>query len=71
VETHQALVAIGLRHKIRLQVYGGMKTGVDIIKAEILGAESFGFGTGPMVSLGCKYVRICDLFNCATGVASQ
>ncbi len=39
VETQQALVANGLRHKIRLQVDGGLKTGVDIIKAAILGAE--------------------------------
>ncbi len=64
VETQQALVANGLRHKIRLQVDGGLKTGVDIIKAAILGAESFGFGTGPMVALGCKYLRICHLNNC-------
>lgn len=40
-ETQQALVANGLRHKIRLQVDGGLKTGLDIIKATILGAESF------------------------------
>ncbi|HZW59620.1 MAG TPA: glutamate synthase-related protein, partial [Woeseiaceae bacterium] len=36
-----------------------------------LGAESFGFGTAPMVALGCKYLRICHLNNCATGVATQ
>lgn len=71
METQQALVANGLRHKIRLQVDGGLKTGLDIIKAAILGAESFGFGTGPMVALGCKYLRICHLNNCATGVATQ
>lgn len=65
VETQQALVANGLRHKIRLQVDGGLKTGVDIIKAAILGAESFGFGTGPMVALGCKYLvtRLVDLIG--------
>lgn len=71
VETQQSLVANGLRHKIRLQVDGGLKTGSDIVKAAILGAESFGFGTGPMVALGCKYLRICHLNNCATGVATQ
>lgn len=71
VETQQALVANNLRHKVRLQVDGGLKTGVDIIKAAILGAESFGFGTGPMVALGCKYLRICHLNNCAMGVATQ
>ncbi|WP_199609483.1 glutamate synthase large subunit [Flocculibacter collagenilyticus] len=70
-ETHQALVENNLRHKVRLQVDGGLKTGLDIIKAAILGAESFGFGTGPMVALGCKYLRICHLNNCATGVATQ
>ena len=71
VETQQALVENGLRHKIRLQVDGGLKTGLDVVKAAILGAESFGFGTVPMVALGCKYLRICHLNNCATGVATQ
>src|SRR5690606_17623645 len=47
------------------------KTGLDVIKAAILGAESFGFGTAPMVALGCKYLRICHLNNCATGIATQ
>ncbi len=70
-EAHQALVDNGLRHKVRLQVDGGLKTGVDIVKAAILGAESFGFGTAPMVALGCKFLRICHLNNCATGVATQ
>ncbi|PAJ74381.1 glutamate synthase large subunit [Pseudoalteromonas sp. NBT06-2] len=70
-ETQQALVENGLRHKIRLQTDGGLKTGLDIVKAAILGAESFGFGTGPMVALGCKFLRICHLNNCATGVATQ
>lgn len=71
VETHRALVDNGLRHKIRLQVDGGLKSGLDIVKAAILGAESFGFGTAPLISLGCKYLRICHLNNCATGVATQ
>lgn len=70
-ETQQALVANGLRHKVRLQVDGGLKSGLDIVKAAILGAESFGFGTAPLISLGCKYLRICHLNNCATGVATQ
>jgi glutamate synthase (NADPH/NADH) large chain len=60
-----------MRHKVRLQTDGGLKTGLDVIKAAIIGAESFGFGTAPMVALGCKYLRICHLNNCATGVATQ
>ncbi|WP_218309936.1 glutamate synthase large subunit [Alteromonas antoniana] len=70
-ETQQALIENGLRHKVRVQTDGGLKTGLDVVKAALLGAESFGFGTGPMVALGCKYLRICHLNNCATGVATQ
>jgi glutamate synthase (NADPH/NADH) large chain len=70
-ETHQVLRSQDMRHKVRLQTDGGLKTGLDVIKAAMLGAESFGFGTGPMVALGCKYLRICHLNNCATGIATQ
>ncbi|HEY3786580.1 MAG TPA: glutamate synthase large subunit [Steroidobacteraceae bacterium] len=70
-ETHQTLRANDLRHRVRLQTDGGLKTGLDVVKAAIIGAESFGFGTAPMVALGCKYLRICHLNNCATGVATQ
>lgn len=70
-ETHQMLQANDLRDKIRIQTDGGLKSGLDVIKAAFLGAESFGFGTAPMVALGCKYLRICHLNNCATGVATQ
>jgi len=70
-ETHQVLLANNLRNKVRVQADGGLKTGLDVIKAAILGAESFGFGTGPMIAMGCKYLRICHLNNCATGVATQ
>ena len=70
-EVQQTLRGNSLRGFIRLQADGGLKTGLDVIKAAILGAESFGFGTAPMVALGCKYLRICHLNNCATGVATQ
>ncbi|TSA22733.1 MAG: glutamate synthase large subunit [Betaproteobacteria bacterium] len=70
-EAQQVLRANGLRGRVRVQTDGGLKTGLDVIKAAILGAESFGFGTAPMISLGCKYLRICHLNNCATGIATQ
>ena len=70
-ETHQTLTMNGLRDRVILQTDGGLKTGRDVVKAAILGADSFGFGTAPMVALGCKYLRICHLNSCATGVATQ
>ncbi len=70
-EAHQVLMANGLRNRICLQADGGLKTGLDVVKAAILGADSFGFGTAPMIAEGCKYLRVCHLNNCATGVATQ
>jgi glutamate synthase (NADPH/NADH) large chain len=70
-ETHQVLRANNLRDKVRVQTDGGLKTGLDVVKAAMLGAESFGFGTGPMIAMGCKFLRICHLNNCATGIATQ
>ncbi len=70
-EAHETLCRNGLRDRVRLQTDGGLKTGLDVIKAAILGAESFGFGTAPMIAMGCKYLRICHLNTCATGIATQ
>ncbi len=41
-ETHQTLRRNDLRHRVRLQTDGGLKTGLDVVKAAIIGAESFG-----------------------------
>lgn len=71
VEACHILKANDLRQKISVQVDGGLKTGLDVIKAAILGAESFGFGTAPLVSLGCKFLKICHLNTCPTGIATQ
>ncbi len=70
-ETQNILLQSNLRTNVKLQTDGGLKTGLDVAKAAIFGADSFGFGTAPMIAMGCKYLRICHLNNCATGVATQ
>ena len=70
-ETQNLLLQSNLRSRVKLQTDGGLKTGLDVVKAAIFGADSFGFGTVPMIAMGCKYLRICHLNNCATGVATQ
>ncbi|WP_082132343.1 glutamate synthase large subunit [Luteimonas sp. FCS-9] len=70
-EARQALQFNDMRDRVLLQTDGGLKTGLDVVKAALLGADTFGFGTAPMIALGCKYLRICHLNNCATGVATQ
>ncbi len=70
-EAHQALVANGLRNRVRLRTDGGLKTGRDVIVAALLGADEFGFGTAALVALACVMARQCHLNTCPVGVATQ
>ncbi|PLX79156.1 MAG: glutamate synthase large subunit [Desulfuromonas sp.] len=70
-EAHQSLKANHLRELVQLQTDGGLKIGRDIVKAAILGAEFYGFGTPLLVMLGCKLLRVCHLNRCTVGVATQ
>jgi glutamate synthase (NADPH/NADH) large chain/glutamate synthase (ferredoxin) len=70
-ETQQTLVANNLRSRIVLRTDGGMRTGIDIVMAAILGAEEFNFGTAALIATGCVYVRQCHLNTCPVGVATQ
>ena len=70
-ETHQTLLINGLRDRIVVEADGQLKTGRDVVIAALLGAEEFGFATGPLVALGCVMMRVCHLDTCPTGVATQ
>ncbi len=70
-ESHQALVANGLRGRVRLRTDGGLKTGRDVLVAALLGADEFGFGSAALVALACVMARQCHLNTCPVGVATQ
>ena len=70
-EAHNALKANHLRQMVHLQTDGGLKTGLDVVKAAMLGAESYAFGTASLTLLGCKILRICHTNKCSVGVATQ
>jgi glutamate synthase (ferredoxin) len=70
-ETHQVLVLNDLRSRITVEVDGQLKTGRDVVIGALLGAEEFGFATGPLIALGCIMVRACHLNTCPVGVATQ
>ena len=70
-EAHNALKANHLREFVHVQTDGGLKTGLDVVKAAMLGAESYGFGTAALTLLGCKILRICHTNKCSVGVATQ
>ncbi len=56
---------------VKLQTDGGLKIGLDVVKAAMMGAEEYGFGTPLLVILGCKILRVCHLNRCTVGIATQ
>ncbi len=70
-ETQQTLVLNGLRGRIAVQVDGGLRTGRDVVVGALLGADEFGFATGPLIAAGCIMMRKCHLNTCPVGVATQ
>jgi glutamate synthase (NADPH) large chain len=71
VEAHQTLLLNNLRNRVVLETDGKLLTGRDVIIAALLGAEEYGFATGPLITLGCVMMRVCNLNTCPTGVATQ
>jgi len=70
-EAQATLVENGLRQRIEVRVDGGFRSGRDVVIAALLGAESYGFGTAPLVAIGCAMARQCHLNTCPTGIATQ
>ncbi len=68
---HEALLESGLRDVVELWCDGGMKTGLDIVKMVLLGANRVGFGTMAMVAIGCTSCRACHMDTCHVGIATQ
>ncbi len=70
-ETHQTLIKNGLRSRVKLETDGKLMTGRDVAIAALLGAEEFGFATAPLLSIGCRMLRVCNLDTCPFGIATQ
>ncbi len=71
IQAHRALVEAGLRHKVEIWCDGGMKTGEDVVKMILLGANRVGFGTMAMVAIGCSICRKCEEGTCFVGITTQ
>lgn len=70
-EVQQVLMMNGLRDRVTLRTDGGLRSGLDIIHAAVLGAEEYNFGTIALIAMGCVYVRRCHLNTCPVGIATQ
>jgi glutamate synthase domain-containing protein 2/glutamate synthase domain-containing protein 1/glutamate synthase domain-containing protein 3 len=70
-EAHQTLVLNNLRDRIRIECDGKLLTGRDVAVAVLLGAEEYGFATGPLMAMGCIMMRVCHRNTCPVGIATQ
>ncbi|MBS2097031.1 glutamate synthase large subunit [Carboxylicivirga linearis] len=70
-EAQQTLVMNNLRGRVKIQTDGQLKTGLDVVKMAMLGAEEYGFATSALVTLGCIMMRKCHLNTCPAGIATQ
>jgi glutamate synthase (NADPH/NADH) large chain len=68
---HVALIEAGLRHRVELWSDGGLKSGADVVKMMMLGANRCGFGSIAMQAIGCTTCRGCHLDTCHVGIATQ
>ena len=71
VDAHRALSESGLRNKVEIWADGGVRSAADVVKLMCLGANRVGFGTLPMVAIGCTICRDCQLGTCHTGITTQ
>ncbi len=71
MQSHKELVANGLRNQVILETDGKLMSGIDVAIAALLGAEEYGFATAPLVTMGCRMMRVCSLDTCPFGVATQ
>lgn len=69
-EVHQALCLNGIRQKVRLRCSGAMQTGADVVKASLLGADSFEFGTTSLMMLKCVMAKNCNV-KCPAGLTTN
>ncbi|WP_442603024.1 glutamate synthase-related protein [Paenibacillus sp. KN14-4R] len=68
---HVALIEAGLRNQVELWSDGGLKSGADVVKMVLLGANRCGFGSLSMQAIGCTTCRGCHLDTCHVGIATQ
>ncbi|MFQ5973429.1 MAG: FMN-binding glutamate synthase family protein, partial [Alphaproteobacteria bacterium] len=71
VEAIDALEEIGCREKIQIVLMGGVRDGIDGVKALCLGADAFAMGTSVIVAGGCIACMQCHVGQCVTGIATQ
>ena len=70
-EAHRALLEAGLRSEVEIWADGGIRSGTDVVKMILLGANRVGLGTVALMGIGCISCRRCHLDRCPRGISTQ
>ena len=65
------LADIGASGQLQIILMGGIKDGVDAVKALCLGADAVAYGTTTIIAGGCIACMQCHIGNCPVGIATQ
>ncbi len=71
MEALDGLEEIDARDKLPIVLMGGIKDGVDAVKAIALGATAVGLGTSMLIAGGCIACMQCSVGSCVGGLATQ
>ncbi len=71
IEALDALEEIGRRDDIQIVLMGGLRDGIDAVKALCLGADAVAFGSSTIIAGGCIACMQCHVGQCVTGIATQ
>jgi len=71
IEALEALEEIGARERIQIVLMGGIRDGIDAVKALCLGADAAALGTSVIIAGGCIACMQCHVGQCVTGIATQ
>lgn len=70
-EALDGLREIGAGDDMPIVLMGGIKDGVDAVKALALGASAVAMGTAAIIAGGCISCMQCHVGNCVVGIATQ
>lgn len=70
-EALDGLEEIGAGPDMPIVLMGGIKDGVDAVKALALGASAVAMGTAAIIAGGCISCMQCHVGNCVVGIATQ
>ena len=70
-EALDGLKELGQEGQLPIVLMGGLKDGVDVLKAVALGADATAFGTAMLIAGGCISCMQCSVGNCVIGSTSQ